>query len=481
MSKFFQVLLVLPIALILCCSGLENPFDSKSPNYLSDTTLVRIMQHYDSTFIDTSIVFDTIFHVDTVIRDSIRIINKYHYDTTSVLDTVIYTDHHRDTTIFIDTVIHYDSIGYIDTLRIRETLHFWDTLYHYDTLVHIDTTHFRDTTFLIDTVIHYDSVGYIDTLRIRVWDTLYHYDTLVHIDTSHFRDSVHFRDTIHFHDTTHFKDTIHFRDTTHYKDTIHFRDTLYHYDTVVTHTTVIDTIKFYRTTPFIYLIKLPDSLVFNTFNYGATYSLSIKAAGINPSIIRSYSFMPEGSSIWTSITLPWSRTYNTASPVVYTLRIATDSGTFANSYTLRCNPSSSIRGTTPTFQSVRFRTLTGAPGSFDKKYNSYVPVCTLWTDSAPFSVYPDRVGYLNSFFSFGLPGLSGFDTPVFDFYISPTGSYDTTKCDFYDQRSYGELEYERTDMYPGTNIMSVICRSTSPDTSLWSTWLTMVFIVRDGR
>lgn len=407
MNKVFPVLLALPLALILCCSGLENPFDSKSPNYLSDTTLVRIMQQYDSTFIDTAIVFDTIVHIDTVIYDTFRIVNQIHYDTSYVLDTLIDTIHHRDTTIFIDTVIHYDSIGYIDTLHIRDTVHFRDTVTHYDTLIH--------------------------------------------------------------------QDTLTFRDTTHFRDTIHFRDTLYHYDTLVHRDTVIDTVRFYRTQPFIYLVKLPDSSVFNTFNYGSTYSLAIKAAGINPAIIQSFSFMPEGGAVWNALTPPWSRTYNTTSTVFYTLRVTTDSGSFANSYTLRCDPASAIRGSKPVFKQVQIRTLTGAPGSFDRTFNGYAPVCTLWTDSAPFSPSPAIIDYINILMQFDLPGCSKYDIST-----SRNGTYGFDPYGLYDGTG-GELELEHTDVPIGTSIVTANCHCVTPDTSQWSGWTSFVFIIRDGR
>jgi hypothetical protein len=427
------------VALVLCCSGLENPFDSKSPNYVSDTTLVRIMQQYDSTFVDTSIVFDTVIHVDTVIRDSIRIVPQFHYDTTYELDTIIDTVHHRDTTIFIDTVIHYDSVGYIDTLHIRDTLHFRDTVFHYDTLIHVDSTHFLDS-------IHYR-------------------------DTTHFRDTIHFKDTTTHYDTLVHRDTLTFRDSTHFRDTIHFRDTLFHYDTLVHRDTIIDTVRFYRTQPFIYLVSLPDSSIFNTFNYGASYSLAVKCAGINPAIISGYSFKPDGGNVWNGISLPWALTFNTISPVFYTLRVTTDSGIFANSYALRCNPTSAIRGSKPVLGEVLISTLYG----FQRTFSDYAPVCTLWTDSAVFTPFPDRVEAISILPEFSVTGGTSFD-----YYISKTGSYNTASCEFI-QGAPASYETALEGVAPGTHLMTCCCRSVAPDTSLWSIWSTFVFVVRDGR
>jgi len=433
MSKIY-LLLSLSFSIILNCSGLQNPFDSKSSNYVSDSTLVHILHDYDSTFMDTSVVFDTIVHVDTIVRDSFHIINKIHYDTTNILDTLIDTIHHRDTTVFIDTVIHYDSIGFIDTLHIRDTLHFMDTLYHYDTIVHIDTTHFKDTVHIRDT--------------IHFYDTITHYDTLIHRDTSTSIDTIHFRDTINF------------------------RDTLYHYDTLIHRDTVIDTIRFYRTQPFIYLVNFSDSSIFNTFNYGSSYNLAIKAAGIDPKIIRSYSFMPGGGTFWSDVTNPWTRTFSTTSPVVYTLRITTDSGSFANPYTLLCSSSSAIKYSSPVFYSVKV-----SASSFEKNFYSYVPVCTLWTDSTPFTEYPDRIGLLDCIVDFRFSSGKNFD-----FYTSKNGSYDTTKdCEFHSGYSNHEIEIQCDDIYPGVKTLTAMCRAVSPDTSLWSSWVSMVFIVRDGR
>jgi hypothetical protein len=438
MNKLFLIAVFL-FGLLLSCGGLNNPFDENSPNYVSDTTLVRVLHSYDSTFIDTSVFFDTVVHVYNLFHDSVRIVSQVHFDTSFVIDTLIDSLLFRDTVFFLDTIIYYDSVGYIDTLHLRDTLFFWDSLFHYDSLVHIDSSHFRDT------------------LHLR--------DTVVFADTVHFRDTIHFRDTLCLYDTLLHLDTLFFLDTT------HFRDTLCLYDTLVHLVTVIDTIRFYRTQPFIYLIKLPDSSIFNTFNYGVAYNLLFKAAGINPAIIHGYSFKAEGGAVWNSVTLPWSRTFSTTSPVFYTLRIDTDSGAFANSYTLRCDPTSAIRGSRPAMSQVLISTLRG----YQRTFSGYAPVCTLWTDSAIFTPFPDRIETVSITPEFSISGGT-----VFDYYISKTGSYDTASCDFNPGAS-AQSETTLDGITPGTHLMTCLCRSVSPDTSLWSTWTTFVFVVRDGR
>ncbi len=419
MNKAFSFLLVLPAALILCCSGLENPFDSKSQNFVSDTTLVRIMREYDSTLIDTSIVYDTIVHIDTIILDSFRIVTQTRYDTSFAVDT----------------------------------LHFWDTLYHYDTLVHLDTSHIIDTFHILDTVRYFDTV--------------------------HVKDTLHFYDTTTRYDTLTYRDTLTFIDTSHFLDTIHFLDTLYHYDTLVHRDTVIDTVRFYRTQPFIYLVELPDSSVFTTFGYGATHNLAAKAAGIDPSIIQGYSYMPYYGTVWNNVASPWvitSTTTNTTSPILYTLRVTTDSGFFANTYTIRCDPGSVLSGSKPSFKEVRVRTNTGVPASFDRTYSGYIPACTLWTDSAPFTPSADVIDYVHILMRFNLAGCD-----KFDIYASLNGSYNFVPDNLYDGLSWAEVELEHFPVPIGNSIVTANCRCVDPDTSQWSGWTSLFFIVRDGR
>ncbi|HEX2955564.1 MAG TPA: hypothetical protein VHO70_01960 [Chitinispirillaceae bacterium] len=364
-----------------------------------------------------------------------------------------------------------ESSNYISDSALIDKLHQYDSTFltksfFYDTIIHIDTV-FHDSISITNTF-HIDTVLYNDTNLISVT----HIDTTTFFDTIFYNDSTFYIDTNTFYDTIFFQETLSFFDTTFYKDTFHFQDTFYHYDTVINYDTTVDTVRFFRTNPFLFLIDLADSSVFSIFNYGSSYNLAIKAAGVDPSIIRSYSILEPVETFLIPRVPPWSKTYNATSPVRYTLSITTDSGTFSNYYSVHCKPSSLLRGSAPVFDFFRISTFTG----YDKTYHGFAPVCTLWTDSSFYTEYPDRIGYLYLDICYSLPGAS-----QFLFYSSADGSYDINHCTPDGPGGNPELEYELEDLYPGTTIVTSVCRSVAPDTSLFSSWLTIFLVVLDGR
>jgi hypothetical protein len=154
-NKHLFFLTISLLFLLLSCDSLNNPYDSKSDNYVSDSTLVSYVTR---TIIDTTVFIHTIIRVDTILY----VDSCFHVDTSFYIDTLFHYD-----TLF-DTIPLYDSIGYIDTLTINDTTHILDTqtlfdtthLYFdiYDTIPYYDTVFQFDTTFLFDTLI--DTVLY---------------------------------------------------------------------------------------------------------------------------------------------------------------------------------------------------------------------------------------------------------------------------------------------------------------------------------
>jgi hypothetical protein len=390
MNKLFFIPFLFSV-LFLFCMELSNPFDLKSSNHLSDTTLNHILNSYDSTFIDTSFVFDTIIHVDTTIhvRDSIQVIHQIHYDTTYVLNTLNDTVHHN------------------------------------------------------------------------------------------FNDTNHFSDTLCFNDT--FQITISFIDTTHYTDTVHIQlsDTLYHYDTLVYRDTVIDTIKFYDTKPFLYLINLADSSVLSTYDFKKSYRIAVKAAGVNPMLVKSFLIEePYGLFNFIPRIPPWSLTFDTTISISYNLKMVTTYGSFSNSYTIYCNPYSINPGSIPVFQRVILDTRSGE-NCFFKTYENTVPVCTLWTDSSTFGSSPDYIDclYISSYFAPSIGSASAFDYMIT--YTSDNGSR-VSGSDRKNCPAGKGIEFPFHEVQLGTNEFTIRCRTVAPDTSLWSLKLSMVFVVLDG-
>lgn len=474
MNKLFFIMLV--TLLSIGCSKLDNPFDEKAQNFVSSQALSNLIKSSDSTFIDTQVITKTIIKFDTVIHDSIRITQKTIIDTVIHIDTI--SSIHTDTTVFTQVIVHdsivllptllFDTISVFDTSLILDSIHFLDTI----TLV--DTTVITDTTHLFDTLHVSDTTHFLDTIHFK--DTIHYLDTVVFIDTMHFSDTVHFKDTTIFKDTLHFKDTTHLFirdtirvfDTTHVKDTIHFRDTIIHVDTLIHRDTVVDTVYYFKHNPFMYLITVPDSLQFCKGNWGQNYKVRIKAAGINPSLIKGYSarYAYTGWN-WFSADTGWLHSFKFQSGDLLDLRILTDSGTFACKYGVAVEANSLIKFIQPKF--VFNITSVGCDG-YSKKIFDYSPLLEFWCDSFPFSSKKDTIEIITFEYVFVVDR----SVTKYQQLYSTTGSYDPAKC----ETTYNNAMYQEfNNVKPGSYAYTAKVRVVAPDTSLWSDWLTIPYIV----
>jgi hypothetical protein len=458
---------------LLFCNDFNNPYDTESPNHVSDSTLVRYVTH---TIIDTTIVADTIIHIDTVLYiDSstyidtsfyIDTVTRYDtlfdtvaiYDSIGYIDTVTYYDTVTTLDTLLDTVTVYDSVGYIDTLHVFDTtVHVdttFDTVTVHDTATHIDTVVFADTTFdtvtTFDTLVVYDTTVVLDT----TFDTLTVFDTLTTLDTLF--------DTVAVFDTTF--DTITVPDTVWTFDTITVYDTtrVTVYDTVIVLDTLIDTIFHYNTDPFIYWVTLPDSNPFTSFVSGSTYTVGWAIKGINPALVQSYSYKSLVSG-WNNPSEPFTRTFTGPDAAFYYLRAVTDSGTFANYWTVGCNPAS-----------------LSAPPTLDDVLFYRVDCASTWLNVSSLSPCTLHTAGQNDF-------CFGFEIQwdyvlgkTYEHLFSSSGDYSLT------QTPTGEtgsdcLAGEEVCLGPVSDgqhlFVNFTSRYVAPDTSSWAPWVTICVIV----
>jgi hypothetical protein len=149
---------------MLSCKSLDNPYDSESSNFVSDSTLVSYVTR---TFIDTTIFIDTVVHIDTVYY----VDSSVHIDTSFYIDTAFFYD-----TLF-DSIPVFDTIVVFDTLTVNDTTHVLDTQTVFDTTIqYLDV---YDTTFYYDTIRVFDTVTVFDTSTVFINDTTFLYDTLI--------------------------------------------------------------------------------------------------------------------------------------------------------------------------------------------------------------------------------------------------------------------------------------------------------------